>query len=244
MDNVFITDEFQDYQRAPLSKTAQLFNRILRAFGAKVSLEPPPKTGTMTNVEQRMNMYHLGSQVLFYNVPSDFVELGCNEGLSAVLFQRLINHYDPTRVLHLYDSFEGLPEATRDDGDTPYKKGQMATTPAKLKAAFAHVGLPLPQVHPGWFDQTLPGKLPEKIAFAHLDGDFYKSVKISLETVYPRLSKGAVCLVDDYCNPEVYDGWNDLPGVKKACDEFLEGKPETVSVLYAGHYAHGYFRKL
>ena len=33
------------------------------------------------------------------------------------------------------------------------------------------------------------------------------------------------------------------PGVKKACDEFLADKPESVSVLYSGHYTTGYFRK-
>jgi hypothetical protein len=33
------------------------------------------------------------------------------------------------------------------------------------------------------------------------------------------------------------------PGVKKACDEFFGAKSEAVSVLYAGDYTMGVFRK-
>ena len=101
-----------------------------------------------------------------------------------------------------------------------------------------------PIIHPGWFEETLPNGLPESIAFAHLDGDFYDSIKVSLEYIYPRLSQGAICLIDDYADPDIYDGWNHLPGVKVACDEYLADKPENVVLLYSGRMTHGYFRRL
>jgi O-methyltransferase len=41
-------------------------------------------SGVMTNIEQRVNMYHLVSQVLAYSVEGDFVELGCNTRVSSV----------------------------------------------------------------------------------------------------------------------------------------------------------------
>lgn len=70
-------------------------------------------------------------------------------------------------------------------------------------------------------------------------------ILVSLEYVYPRLTKGAICLIDDYGDPSINPlGWNKLPGVKKACDEYLADKQENVSLLYAGDYTHGYFRKL
>jgi hypothetical protein len=85
----------------------------------------------------------------------------------------------------------------------------------------------MPVVHKGWFKDTLPHDLPERICFAHLDGDLYDSILVSLEHVYPRLSKGAICLIDDYSDPAVNpQGWNQLPGVKQACDEFLCHKPK------------------
>jgi O-methyltransferase len=51
--------------------------------------------------------------------------------------------------------------------------------------------------------------LPDKIAFAFLDGDFYESIRDSLRLVGPRMSEGGVIVVHDYTNPA-------LPGVRKA----------------------------
>jgi O-methyltransferase len=65
-----------------------------------------------------------------------------------------------------------------------------------------------------------------------------------LKHVYPRLTKGAICVIDDYSNPDVYPEWTQLPGVKRACDEYLADKPEKVEQLYSGVSPHGYFRKL
>jgi len=243
MHNIFLTEFFDWRERQPSSRT-QFANRILEKLGFCVRLSPPRFTGEMTNIEQRLNMYHLASQVLFFGVPGDFVELGCHAGQSAVLFRKVIDHYDKNRQLHVYDSFEGLPEIMPQDGNTPYVKGQMESPMDLLLSNFEQAGVEPPDIHVGWFEDTLPTELPDKIAFAHLDGDLYSSIIVSLEYVYPRLSKGAVCLIDDYCDPAVYDGWNKLPGVKHACDEFLSEKPEEVSVLYAADYAHGYFRKL
>ena len=243
MHNIFITEYF-DWQTLLPSKKVQLVNKVLAKLGLWVRLSPPVETGVMTCVEQRINMYHLVAQVLVYNVPGDFVELGCNTGQSAVLFRKIMEYHETEKALHVFDSFEGLPEVKLEDGDTPYQKGQMAVAEATLLENFKQTNVAPPIIHKGWFDDTLPVGLPEKIAFAHLDGDFYDSIKVSLEHVYPRLSKGAVCLIDDYADPDVYDGWDELPGVKKACDEYLADKPEKVSVLYAGDYAHAYFHKL
>lgn len=244
MHNIFIT-EFFDWKELQPSRRAQFVNKVFNKLGFRVRLSPPKKiTGLMTNVEQRMNMYHLVSQVLIYEVPGDFVELGCHTGQSAVLIKKVIDHYDKTRQLHVFDSFEGLPEVKPEDGNTKYAKGMLKTTLESLLSNFKQVGLEPPVMHVGWFNDTLPTELPEKLAFAHLDGDLYDSILVSLENVYPRLSKGAVCLIDDYCDPVVYDGWNEAPGVKRACDEYLSDKPEDMSVLYAADYSHGYFRKL
>ncbi len=242
MDNVFITQYF-DWAPMEPSKKVRFINSILRKLGFWCRLAPPPSSGLMTNVEQRMNMFHLVSQVLVYNVPGDLVELGCHNGQSAVLIQKVVMHYDPSRKLHVYDSFEGLPELHEKDGDTPFRTGSLKPEKEQLIKNFQMYDLPVPEIHEGWFRDTLPDQLPDSICFAHLDGDLYDSILVSLIHVYPKLSKGAICLIDDYADPDVLDSWNRLPGVKCACDEFLADKPETVSVLYCGHYAHGYFRK-
>lgn len=114
-----------------------------------------------------------------------------------------------------------------------------------VRANFRRYGLSQPTTHPGWFTDTLPGELPPAISFAHLDGDLYEPIMESLRHTYPRLSSGAVCVVDDYCDPNSRpDGWNHLPGVKRPCDEFFVGKREHVAYTYSGNFSHGFFRKL
>lgn len=243
MDNFFIT-QWYDWSLPSVSRPVQAVNRILARLGFWVSLQPPRVTGCMTNVEKRINIYHLLSQVLAYRVPGDIVELGCNRGQASTLPQRIIEEYDPSRRLHVYDSFEGLPALDEKDAGSPYAAGTLEATRDALLANFESQGLRPPEIHQGWFNETLPNGLPDPIAFAYLDGDLYDSIKVSLEHVYPKLSRGAICLIDDYADPVAHpESWNLLPGVKAACDEFLADKPEKVSCLYAAEMSHGYFRK-
>jgi O-methyltransferase len=221
--------------------SAHLLDRVVsRVAGRAV---PAAHSGIMTNVEKRMNIYHLVSQVLAYGVEGDLVELGCHEGQTAALITKVMRDRGSSKTLFVYDSFEGLPAPGANDG-TKYSGGSLMTTEEELRENFSRYGLPLPRICRGWFKDTLRTQLPERICFAHLDGDFYESILVSLEFVYPRLSPGAVCIIDDYCDRAINPiGWNDLPGVKKACDEFLADKPEKIEFLYSGGYSHGFFRK-
>jgi O-methyltransferase len=245
MDNIYITKLFDDWKESQTSKKVRFINKILEKLGMGIRCHRPKTTGWMTNVEQRMNMYHLANQVLFYGVSGDFVELGCHGGQSAALFRTIMNEFNSNKTLHVYDSFAGLPELSEEDGDTKlYHKGWGTVPEETLLANFRNHNLQPPEIHVGFFEDILPTRLPDEIAFAHLDGDLYDSIKVSLEYVYPKMSKGAICLIDDYCDPEAHDCWNELPGVKQACDEFLADKPEEVILLYSENYTHGYFRKL
>lgn len=242
MENHFLTEYFDWKPKRP-TLLDKVINKAMRKLG--VAYRAGPYSGQMTSIEQRMNIFHLAMQVLVYQVPGEVVELGCYSGQTAVLLQKVLQRFAPDRHLHVYDSFEGLPDKSDKDGATAFSKGWLSTTEGKLRHNFQLYGLPLPIIHRGWFEDTLPTQLPDRIAFAHLDGDFYSSILVSLEHVYPRLSRNAVCVVDDYCDLAVDPrGWNALPGVKKACDEFFRDKPEKVSSLYSGPCAHGFFRKM
>ena len=164
-------------------------------------------------------------------------------GDSSILITKLLQTYNSDKKFSVYDSFEGLPAAHPIDG-TIYKEGYCRTSEDVLKENFRAHKLPVPEIHKGWFQDTLPNRLPDRISFAYLDGDFYDSILVSLQHVYPKLTPGAVCLIDDYCDPQINPkGWNRLPGVKKACDEYLVDKPEKVEFIYSGIYSHAFFRK-
>jgi len=189
------------------------------------------------------------------------VELGCNRGITACLLQAILvkdakdkaelaadkdddkadkslHSRRARRELHLFDSFEGLPVGSKEHDPACYASGggSMACSPDDVLANFAACKLPPPtQVHQGWFADTCPGGLPTRIAFAHLDGDLYDSIKDSLELVYPRLVKGAIVVVDDYCDPAKLNRHDLFPGAFAACQEFFEDKPEKLQILPAPH---------
>jgi len=200
--------------------------------------------GDWSNIEQAVNIYHLLTQTVLLNIPGDIVELGCFEGNTSILMQKTLDQLGSKKIIHVYDSFEGLPEKSEKDGDTVFLSGSCKTQKENLVENFKRHETKLPIIHKGWFSSTLPKELPKKISFAHLDGDFYSSILESLIFVYPKLSKGAVVVIDDYCDPKIHNVNNILPGVKKACDEFFRDKKEKVGVLLVGCETHGYFRKL
>lgn len=155
-------------------------------------------------------------KVLDVPVEGDIVELGCHAGTTSLFLQRAV--LGKNKTLHVYDSFEGLPPKGAAD-ESPlgqqYKAGELSVGKTVLINNFKHAGLSLPIIHKAWFDALSPKDLPDKVCFAYLDGDFYNSIRTSLELVWPKLTPGAVVIVDDYQH-------QGLPGAKRAVDEWLK----------------------
>jgi len=197
----------------------------------------------MSNVDRLVNLYHLLSQVLVFGVPGEVAEFGCHAGKTAVFLRMVIDHFDPTRPFHVFDSFRGLPAPGPQDAYL--REGDCAATADELRATFSRWSARLPIIHEGWFESTLPRELPERIAFAYVDADFYDSTLTVLSRIYPRLSPRAIICFDDYADHERNPrAWGGLPGVKRACDDFFADKPEEVNVLIGnGDLAFGMVRK-
>ena len=129
--------------------------------------------------------------------------------------------------LWIYDSFEGLPEKNIADESVlgvDFKEGELFVTKREVKERFLRAGLPVPVIKKAWFRDLSDEDLPEKIAFAFLDGDFYESIRDSLKLVGPRMSEGGVMMIHDYTNPA-------LPGVKKAVDEWDRGRKKLCKLV-------------
>lgn len=154
------------------------------------------------------------------NIPGDIVEFGCHRGNTAAFLSAI-----SSKPVWVYDSFQGLPGRSEFDSpnDQAFRPGALAVNRNALLHTFKVAGLTPPTIVAGWFQDLKPTDLPERIAFAHVDGDFFRSISDALRLVYFRLSPGAICFVDDYGHPR-------LQGVKSAVDSFMSGKPETVQV--------------
>lgn len=167
------------------------------------------------------------------DVPGDVVEFGCHEGRTAMLLSSLT-----PKKIHLYDSFVGLPEASEMDRKINHVAGAMAADFFAVTHRFIESVLAPPVAYKGWFKDVCRFELPDHIAFAHIDCDLHDSILRSLELVYPLLSVGAVCVIDDY-------NLTDWPGVKVAVDRFMKDRELIVVPRVRGGTAlHCWFRKL
>lgn len=146
-------------------------------------------------------------------LPGAIVEFGCYIGTTSLFLRRLINE----REFHIYDSFQGLPpkvEKDRSSAGDQFQAGELAVSKKQFLQEFKKANLQPPIIHKGWFSDLTAADVPEQIAFAFLDGDFYESIRDSLKLVLPRLVPGGVIVVDDYAREA-------LPGPAKAVHELL-----------------------
>lgn len=178
-------------------------------------IKKPALTVVLTQLER----------VLIGNVPGDIVEFGCYIGTTSLFLRRLLDAYpEVSRQLHAYDSFAGLPPKAAQDNSpvgADFKAGELSVSRKQLLTEFAKARLQAPVVHKGWFNQLQDKDMPQHIAFAFLDGDFYDSILDSLKLVWPRLQPGGIICFDDYQREA-------LPGVTRAVRDFFQGSPPAI----------------
>lgn len=158
-------------------------------------------------------------RVIGFGIRGDVVEFGCYVGTTSVYLAKTI--LDTDKKLFVYDSFEGLPEKTKEDVSSlgePFKAGELCAPKKQFINNIIKAKVPMPRIKKAWFSELIGDDLPEKISFAFLDGDYYESIKTSLKLIEPKLSPDAVIIVHDYGNQA-------LPGAAKAVDEWLAARP-------------------
>ncbi|SRR6266567_1599045 len=167
-------------------------------------------------------LYTLAEQAI--RLPGDIWETGVYRGGTAVLLREVVAHSGGRKSMHLFDTFEGMPQTdpTRD----LHNRGDFSDT--SLEAVRTVVGSdPWIFYHKGLLPGTFRGLEAERIALAHIDVDIYRSILDSCEFIYPRLLRGGFMIFDDY-------GFASCPGARQAVDEFLSDRPEHPLVLPTG----------
>ena len=175
------------------------------------------------NKEQISTLVDKLYEVIENNIDGDVVEFGCYVGESSKYLMKTISETNSNKKLYVYDSFEGLPDLSNWEINSGWKPGTLNTTEEVLIRNFKQNNLPIPIIHKDWFKNIPDYKIPEKICFAFLDGDFYDSIYDSLEKIFDKVSDGGHIYFHDYER-------NDLPGVRAAIEDFLSkrGLPYTV----------------
>ena len=196
---------------------------------------------TMVPMKRLLNLYNNCS--LFTNKSYSFVECGVAKGGCIALMKKLAG---PKNKVFGFDSFEGMPAITQDD-ISDYNKGNpsewvgnnLSGGIENVYKTFQALQLDMTNVHliKGLFQDTLvQQEIIDKIgpiAVLRLDGDWYESIKVCLETLYDKVVVGGVIILDDYGH------W---VGNKKATDEFRQ-KRNILSPLIQTDYSEYYWIK-
>lgn len=181
----------------------------------------------MMTYEQIIAILENLKKVIIDGIPGDIVELGCNVGTTTMHMQRLLDAMNSDKIIHVYDSWEGLPEKSTYDISKSathlFKKGSCKSSKQQFINTFRNRKLRIPIIHSGWFSQIPDNEYPQKICFAFFDGDFYQSIIDSFNKTYHLVQTGGIIMIDD-C------GWDPLPGVEKACLDFLNDKLEILDL--------------
>jgi hypothetical protein len=143
-------------------------------------------------------------------IPGDIVEIGTYKGGSA----KLICQAKGDRLLHLFDTWEGVVNIDKNDelSSTKFFSGRYKTDIDSVKTLLS--GYPNVLFYKGVFPETYTGNI-QKVSMINLDVDLYEPTKSALELFWDKLSIGGIIVAHDYPTFE---------GVRIAIDEFLSDK--------------------
>jgi hypothetical protein len=86
----------------------------------------------------------------------------------------------------------------------------------EVQSSFQKLGIAhAATIVPGLFQDTVPRWGTQPIALLHVDGDWYESVRATLDNLYDHVSTGGIILFDDYGH------W---AGARRAVDEFMKSR--------------------
>lgn len=160
----------------------------------------------------------------------DIVEAGVGEGWSA----EVICEAKGDKTLHLFDTFEGLPESMFSPIDASTVTARQHMGPGMYEASLETVKEKLREyknVHyyPGIFPETAKPIEHKAFAFIHLDLDLYKSTLEALKFFHPRLVPGGIIISHNYTNMPLIV--TRMPGVEKSFNDFFQDRPEEIEEI-------------
>jgi len=178
------------------------YDHSLRESG----LDWPSRAESMIGLKRMSNIQDCIAQIIEDDVPGDLIETGVWRGGACIFMKANLRAWgDTTRTVWLADSFEGLPKPNAalypaDDGDTLFKQTGLAVGADQVRHNFERYGLLDERVQflVGWFKDTLPTAPVEQLSLMRLDGDMYESTIQAIEPLYPKLSPGGFCIIDDF----------------------------------------------
>lgn len=144
---------------------------------------------TSTRFRETASLYRVAAEVARTGT---WAEFGVGGGASAKMLLRLL---DPEGTLHLFDSWQGIPDAWTLGPEKHHNAGSWrfpASTGERLCRRDSRVS-----VVDGWFADTLPHPFPGQLGLVNIDCDVYSSTRDVLNGITDHVDKGTAFVFDE-----------------------------------------------
>lgn len=225
-----------DYARY-LSAIAAHFAFVDRFFPTANKLARPGSAdfhGKPNSVAEIMSIAHQLYVLKAHGIEGDFAEFGCFKGFSSSMLSFACKQLD--LKMHIFDSFEGLPEAKHSG----YTEGDYAGSLEEVTENIRRLGS-LEQVtfHKGFYADTFREYRPPHLMCLWMDVDLEVSAKdmmVAADRLDPRASLFShECVADMFADGEIANAPRPDNPIPPVLDRFEElGRPLT------GHHLHGH----
>lgn len=191
--------------------------------------------------------YEMGKK--FNDSKGCFVECGVAAG-AQIIAMRL---GAPDKLIHAFDSFNGIPLPSNRDDQMPgikyltpdeqkslpnpgeQKLETTGMTAVSVGSFIKHMidsgaGIDNLEIHEGWFEETMPNNTVGDIAILRLDGDLYNSTYVCLKHLFSKVIYGGCVIVDDW----------ELSGSREACIDYFNSIKYVPKYQFVSNIAYFY----
>jgi len=220
VDKVNIATKFYENDKIYLEERKKLSEKYGKRELWEV-IDPWPLYCGISNLAIKLSIADLLRSTL--GVPGHVAEFGSWRGDNLLFMAKILRIYDPygSKLVHCFDSFEGLTEFSKEDHISQTEARGLYRGSYEQLMDFISLYKMNNEIviHKGLIEETLPKVLEENKAlsfsFVYCDTDLYNSTKVILEGLHDRLSKGGLF---------VFDEWNHehFHGEGLAVNEFLK----------------------
>ena len=188
------------------------------------------KGETMIGTMRLDNIYYCLKKIIEDRIEGDVIETGVWRGGAVIFMKGILKAFDITdKNVWVADSFKGVPAPDLvnypSDSNLAWEKfNLLKVSKEEVINNFKKYNLLDNEVCflEGWFKDTLPNAPIKKLSLIRLDGDLYESTYQALEALYPKLSTGGFCIIDDYSFPFCRKAVEDYRELNNIRDEIIQ----------------------
>jgi SAM-dependent methyltransferase len=167
------------------------------------------------------------------DVPGHIAEFGSWKGSNLLFMAKLMKIYDPrgSKVIHCFESFEGLNTFAPEDGESADStQGAYAGNYDELVSMIDLYDLQDDiKIHKGLIQNTLVPLLEKDkgmtFSFVYCDTDLFEPTELILNALHERLAKGGLFVFDEWN----YSKW---PGEGVAANNFMKDHSDDYEMIH------------